>query len=111
MPGCRKTNSDSKRLQQSVGVYFQGATQGHGRQASDPLQLGLWVRDVLKGQSGFGNQDIFGLQFSGQVVHGSGVCRLILPWRNSLSLCVNDDIYSKYFSTLRMLSTTAILVI
>ena len=31
---------------------------------------------------GFGSQHVSGLCFSGQVVQGSGVCSLILPWRN-----------------------------
>ena len=40
----------------------------------------------------FGSQGVSGLGFSGQVVHSSGVCERILPWRNNLSLIINDDI-------------------
>ena len=45
------------------------------------------------------------------MVNGSGVHSLILPWRNNLSLYVSDGVYNSNFSTLMMLSTTAILVI
>ena len=41
MPVGRKSNSDSRCLQQSKGL-LEGAKQGSGRQASDPLPLGLF---------------------------------------------------------------------
>ena len=45
------------------------------------------------------------------VVHGSGICELILSRRNSLSLCVNDDVYKSSFSTAVMLSTTTVILV
>ena len=59
----------------------------------------------------FEGQDVCGLQFSGQVVHGSGICKLILPRRNSLSLCVDDDVHNSSFSTAMMLSTTTVILV
>ena len=41
--------SDCNSKQQKGLV--QGPKHGDGRQASDPLQLGLWVGDVLKGEN------------------------------------------------------------
>ena len=57
----------------------------------------------------FRNQDISGLWFLGQVIHGLGVCELSVPWRNSLSWYVNDT-YNSNFSTLMMLLAMAVLV-
>lgn len=37
-----------------------------------------------------------------------GVCELTLPWKNNLRLYINNEIYNSIFSTLTMLSTTAI---
>ena len=60
----------------------------------------------------FEGQDVSGLQFSGPVIRGSGICKLILLQRNRLSLCVNYDVHNISFSTAMMLSTaTMILVI
>ena len=59
----------------------------------------------------FEGQDVSGLQFSGPVIRGSGICELILPWRNSLSLCVNDDVHNISFSTAVMLSTTTMILV
>ena len=67
--------------------------------------------DVSVTVSSFGSQHVSSLWFLGQVIHGSGVCELILPWRNNLSSYVNGGVYNSYFSTLTMLLTTAILVI
>ena len=44
-----------------------------------------------------------GLQFSGQVAHGTGVRELSLLWRNTLSLYVND-IGNSSFSMLMVLT-------
>ena len=52
--------------------------------------------------SSFRNQDVSGLQFSGQVVHGLGTGWLLLPWRKDLRLYVNDDIYNSNFSHLTL---------
>ena len=85
-PRHRKPNSDGRCLQQSQDL-LQGAKQESGRQASDPLQIGLWVRDFLKGKNkeaggshrlvtflrcSFGTQDACGLGVSGLVVHDRG---------------------------------------
>ena len=53
---------------------------------------------------------VSGLQFSGQVAHGTGVCELSLPWRNNLSLYVND-IDNSSFSMLMMLTTAIVVVL
>lgn len=60
----------------------------------------------------FRNQDVFGLQSSGQVVLGLGGGLLTyLALGSNLSLSINDDIYDSNFSTLKILSTTEILII
>ena len=61
---------------------MQGTKQGSGRQASDPLQLDLWIKGFLKRKDkearvnhslvtvnhSFGSQDVSGLIFSGMSV-------------------------------------------
>ena len=59
----------------------------------------------------FRNQNVFGLQSSGQVIHGLGGLLTYLALGSNLSLYINDDIYDSNFSTLKILSTTEILII
>ena len=61
----------------------------------------------------FRNQDVFGLQSSGQVIHGLGGLLTYLALGSNLSLYINDDIYNRNFSivTLILLLTTAALAI
>lgn len=56
----------------------------------------------------FKSMNVSGLWFSGQVAQGSEV---YLPWKNNLSLYINDDLYNGSSSTLMMLETIPILVI
>ena len=57
-----------------------------------------------------GSQNVSGLWFAGQVVHGRRPGELILPWRNDLSLYRNDSIYNSSFIISTMLSATAVLI-
>ena len=117
-------STDTRFWWRKVQCLLQGTKRKSERQASDPLQLGFWVRVFfvlfcfLKGKikeagidhhlvtflnHSFGSQDVSGLQVSGLVVHGLGA-HLVL------SLYIND-LYNSDFSTLTMLLTTAIFVI
>ena len=81
-------------------MHLEDSKQGTGRQTSGPLELGLQVKDILKRKMtekiehhlliflnhSSRNQDVFSLQFFGQVAHGLGIPEFILPWGHILSL-------------------------
>ena len=104
---------------------FLQDTKQRGRQVSNLLQPDLWLRGFLREEwrswvshglvtfldHSFRSQHVYGLQVSGLVVPDPGICKLILPQRNSLSLCVNDDVHSISFSIAMVLSTTTMILV
>ena len=101
---CRKPNSGSGNLQQSED-FLQGVK--YGRRRSTPmwsLSLGVFLKENNK-ETGHHHLVTFlwyfltvvsGVRMS--LVYDSlaiplGICEFIMPWRNNLSLYVEDDIY------------------
>lgn len=89
---------DKSQIHSNLVFEFGPFLKGKNKEAGVNRLLATFLNHTL------GSQDVSGLRLSGQAVHGLGVW-IILPWRNN----ENDDVYN--FSTLTILSATAILVI
>ena len=76
-------------------VFELGVIKGEGKEAGISHFMTFLNHN-------FGSQDAKGLCVSGLVVHDPGVCYLILPWRNNLSLYINDVIDNSNFSSLTL---------
>ena len=104
-------SADTRLWWRKVQCLLKGAKQANGRQASDPLPLGLWVKVFLKGKNkevevnhglvtflNHRSQDVSGLRSQ---------AKWSMAWGSVSSSCPGE---TTWVCTLMMMATAAILV-